>query len=115
MIECILYNDKVLNQDVSLYDYDKNYLIQIQLDITDKEIYAFHNAYDIVIVQMFEMIVYIFDNGIHVYDVDDKYYYEMNVENLYVVFDYEFEHEEYNQLVYQIIENKLHLNNERLD
>ncbi len=46
-----------------------------------------------------------------VYDHDDKHY----VENQYVVFDYEFVHEEYNQQVYQIIENKLHLNNEKLD
>ncbi len=60
---------------------------------------------------MLETIFYRFDNDKFVSDDDDKY----SVENQDVVFDYEFEHEEYNQQVYQIIENKLHLNNEKQD
>ncbi len=115
MIQYILCNDKGQDRDVLLCDYDRNYLIQIRLDIIDRGIYVFHNAYDIVIGRMFEMIVCIFDNDMFVYDDDNKHYYEMNAENRNVVFDYEFEHEEYNRQVYQIIENKLHLNNERLE
>jgi hypothetical protein len=72
---------------------------------------VFHEAYDFVIVPMLETIFYRFDNDKFVSDDDDKY----SVENQDVVFDYEFEHEEYNQQVYQIIENKLHLNNEKQD
>ncbi len=101
----------MLDLNVWQYDYDRNYSIRILLDITDKEIYVFHKAYDFVIVPMFEKIFYMFDNDIFVFDDDDKDYVVM----YYDVFDCEYEHEEYNQLVYRIIEHKHHLNNGRLD
>ena len=81
MIECILYSDKVQDQDVWLYDYDMNYLTQILLDIIDKEIYVSHDAYGIVIVRMFERISCIFYNDACVWHGNgDKHYYEVNVE-----------------------------------
>jgi hypothetical protein len=93
------------------HDYDRSYSIRIPLDIIDREIYVFHRAYDFVIVPMLEMIFYTFDNDMFVFDDDGTHY----VEKYYEFFDCEYEHEEYNQLVYRIIEHMLHLNNERRD
>jgi len=84
--------DKELIGHVWLNDYDKNYLIQIRLNIFHKTIDVFHISYDIPIDQMLEMLFYKFyiDKYVEVDDYDDD-------ENQQFVFDYELEHEEYNR------------------
>jgi len=104
--------DRERDPNVERHDYDKNYSYRIQLDIIDKEIDEFHRVYDFVIVQRLERIFYIFDNDMYAFDDDYMRYVEMK---LHAVFDYECKHDEYNQMVYRIIEHRFRLNNEILD